>query len=78
MVQATLRAHDDKLGACLMRHGAKRVHIQFDVKGSGAVETIHLDVAGRAAQCLRRILKGIRFPRKPGALTKGNYHIRLQ
>lgn len=78
VVKATLRAHDDKLGACLIRHGAKSVHIQFDVKGSGDIAAVDLDVSGRAARCLKRILKGIRFPRRPGSLTKGNYHLRLQ
>jgi len=77
-IRRTLQAHDDRLGACLIQHGAKSVHIQLDVKKTGQITAVDLDVGGAAAKCVRRVLDGVRFPRHPGGRTHGEYRLRLQ
>jgi hypothetical protein len=77
-IRRTLQAHDDRLGACLIQHGAKSVHIQLDVEGTGRITAVDLDVSGAAATCVRRVLDEVRFPRHPGGRTHGEYRLRLQ
>lgn len=78
VIRATLRHHEDRLGACLLRHGAKGVDIQFEVGAAGSLQTVTLDLGGAAGRCVRQVLEGVRFPRRSGGRARGNYQLRMQ
>ncbi len=60
----------------MVSSGAKSIKVFVQVKGSGKLGYVSTKPKS-AAGCVRRALRGLRFPKFDGKLTQGSYFLSM-
>ncbi|MFH2010591.1 MAG: serine/threonine-protein kinase [bacterium] len=76
VIRSTIDQRKNRVGGCMISAGSKSISVFVQVKGSGKLGYVSTKPKA-AAGCVRRALRGLRFPSFNGKLTQGSYYLSM-
>jgi len=76
VIKSVIDRRRSRVGNCMISAGAKSLSVFVQVRGNGRLAYVSAKPKS-ATGCVRRALRGLRFPKFNGKVTQGNYYLSM-
>ncbi len=76
VIKSVIDSRRNRVGNCMVSAGSKSIQVFVQVKGNGRLAYVSTKPKS-ASSCVRRALRGLKFPTFNGRLTQGHYYLSM-